>query len=192
MLRRRLLTHQLALDAIMTVARKKCSLDEALNSLSWNRSYFENIFQISQLLLKSELLQEHDLRLALDICLKKTLPILNVLVRRNSLSDLDANTVLSMHEQVVRGECTLEQAASRLRHDRASRGQDSRNLSEVNKPLRLGEILIAADLVTAADLIGAVEKGRSENVRFGQILIREFSLSEDVLQHALFCPRADQ
>ncbi len=61
MLRRRWLTYKLAVEALTIVVDQKVSLEEALNKLHWNRAYFENVFQMSEMLLKSGLVSEKDL-----------------------------------------------------------------------------------------------------------------------------------
>jgi hypothetical protein len=184
MLRRKWLTYEIAVDALKIVMKEKCAVEAALYNLKWNRAYFENLFQISELILKSGLVGTADISLAQDVCLKDESPLLSVLVRRNTISDRVADEILSVHEKLLLKEVTFEQAVDLLRKG-AQPSELKEGMPEF-QPLRLGEILMAADLVTSVDLIAAIEKGRTEKKRFGAILVRDYGMNEDVLHRALF------
>ena len=156
-----------------------------MNKLNWNRTYFENVFQMSEMLLKSGLVSEKDLGLGQDVCLKNESPLLFVLVKRGTISDVQADKVLSLHQLLSQNLLSIVEATIELRRFVGAGAIAVEDDLAPRTHIRLGEILLAANLVSSADLIASIEKGRSEKGRFGAILVRDFGFAQERLNQAL-------
>jgi hypothetical protein len=137
---------------------------------------------------KADLINSEALSTAYDICFRDETPLLVVLMQRGTITDLLAEQILSMQGRILNGELSLDDAAVKLKSNGHSASDSSGEASNELKPrvLRLGEILMAAELVTSTELVAAVEVARVEKVPFGKLLIRDTSLSEHVLEQAAF------
>ncbi len=117
--------------------------------------------------------------------MKNESPLLSVLVRRGTISDVQADKVLSLHELIVQNELTVAEATRELRQYLGDETVAPFEDAPPRAQIRLGEILLAASMVSSSDLIAAIEKGRAERLRFGEVLVRDFGFSQERLNQAL-------
>ncbi len=196
-MKERLLPSQLAISAVRLVNQINVPIEGALDKLGWDRAYYENIRQISELLVKSETIDEQAKSLAYELCFDNRLPFLAALVQRQALSGPTADYALTLQHTILRGELSFNDAVELLRKhnhqdDEAVRGERLRGLSAREVPgalstkgIRLGELLVAARLITSVQLIAAVEKGRTRGQLVGEVLVEDGALSEEALERTL-------
>jgi len=196
-MKERLMPRQLAISAVQLVSQINVPIEEALSKLGWDRAYYENIRQMSELLLKSALIDESAKALAYELCFDNRLPFLAALVQRQAVTGAHADYALTLQHLILRGSISFDRAVELLKKhkksDAASIGSKDDSAAEeatlpefpVPKGIRLGELLVAAALVTSVQLIAAVEKGRIRGQLVGEILVDDGALSADALEHAL-------
>jgi hypothetical protein len=194
----RLLPAQLAVSAVRLVNQINVPIEEALNKLGWDRAYYENISQMSELLVKSETIDEQAKAVAYELCFDNRLPFLAALMQRQALSGPTADYALTLQHAILRGELSFNDAVELLRKhnhkdDETVKGARFRSQSRPldvpvtssTKGIRLGELLVAARLITSVQLIAAVEQGRTRGQLVGEVLVEEGALSPEALETAL-------
>ncbi len=190
----KLLTKPVALAAMKVLSEKSVPIEEALTTVGWDQPYHENIRQLRDLLLQSELVGEKQKTLALATCLPYQLPFLSALVQRNVLTTETADYVLSIQEKVLLNEMSFEEAIDLLSRCKKPDGKVAKPEAlrrpvtreiETFKGSRLGELLVASTIVTPLQLISAVEEGRRKGKLTGEVLISQGSLTEVDLKRVL-------
>ncbi len=189
----KLLPKPLAFSAMKLVSQTQCPIEDALVQVDWDYAYYENIRQLRDLLLQSELISDKQKTQAFATCLSFQLPFLSVLVQRQVMTADTADYVLSIQEMILQDLMSFEEAVDLLSRCKKPDGSLARP-EAAKKPVtreiefkegRLGELLVASTIITPLQLISAVEEGRRKGILFGEMLVLQGSLSEVDLKRAL-------
>lgn len=190
----KLLTRPVALAAMKVLSEQSVPIEQALTAVGWDHSYHENIRQLRDLLIPSDLVSDKQKTLALATCLPYQLPFLSALVQRNVLTADTADYVLTIQEKVLLNEMSHEEAIDLLSRCKKPDGKVAKPEAlrrpvtreiETFKGSRLGELLVASTIVTPLQLISAVEEGRRRGKLTGEVLISQGSLTEVDLKRVL-------
>ncbi len=190
----KLLTKPIALAAMKVLSEQSVPIEEALTAVGWDHAYHENIRQLRDLLIPSDLVSDKQKTLALATCLPYQLPFLSALVQRNVITAGTADYVLSIQEKVLLNEMSFEEAIDLLSRCKKPDGKVAKPEAlrrpvtreiETFKGSRLGELLVASTIVTPLQLISAVEEGRRKGKLTGEVLISQGSLTEIDLKRVL-------
>ncbi|CAN5270571.1 hypothetical protein BH10CYA1_BH10CYA1_36690 [soil metagenome] len=190
----KLLTKPIALAAMKVLSERTVPIEEALTAVGWDHAYHDNIRQLRDLLLPSDLVSKKEISLALATCLPYQMPFLSALVQRNVLTADTADYLLSIQEKVLLNDMSFEEAIDLLSRCKKPDGKVAKPEAlrrpvtreiETFKGSRLGELLVASTIVTPLQLISAVEEGRRRGKLTGEVLISQGSLSEVDLKRVL-------
>lgn len=185
-MRQELLPLQLALEALKVIKRDNISLENALEILRWDRLYYENFCSLSDILIRSGLITAADRDLAHDVCFERRLPFVATLVQRRALTDVMADYVLTVHAMMREGSINFDRAVELLTVQKPLGGRTTQEMEiPVTKGVRIGELLVAAQLITSVQLISGVERARLLDKRIGEVLVEEGTLPVGALNMAL-------
>ena len=192
LLQENLVDPQVAAKAVYKAVVEGISLEKSLDMLGWRTDIHLVVGRLSQLLVESGVVEEEDLRNAIEASYASGLPLGRVLVLRQVVPEAVAYAALTAQVLVREGKISAEQAINALKLSAQKRKSIEESLSELKylpptrqDPIRLGELLIAAELVSEIDLLTAVEKGMSEGTPIGQILHNHGFLTQELLDKAL-------
>jgi hypothetical protein len=189
----RLLPKLQAFSAVKLVSETQCTIEDALVKVEWDYAYYENIRQLRDLLLQSELISDKQKTQAFATCLGFQLPFLSVLVQRQVMTADTADYVLSIQQMVLQDGMSFEEAVDLLSRCKKPDGSLARP-EAAKKPVtreikfkggRLGELLVASTIITPLQLIAGVEEGRRKGKLTGEALVMQGSLTEVDLKRAL-------
>ena len=187
-----LISVELATDVIFKSVVEETSLEEAFRRLGITPDFHLVTARLTQILRESEVVSETDLNSAIEASLSSGLPLGRVLVIRNVVPESVAYAALSAQIYIKDGKITSQQAIDALKISAEKRISMDLALKELGflpsmriEPIRLGELLVAADLVSEIDLLSAVEKRLGADLPIGQILLRYNLISEYLLKNAL-------
>ncbi|MCA9805752.1 MAG: hypothetical protein KC777_27460 [Cyanobacteria bacterium HKST-UBA02] len=186
----------ISVDQLASVIRKsvheKISLEEAFEQLGLKTDAHLVTARLSQILSEAGMVTGSDLEKALEASLTSGLPLGRVLVVRSVLPDAVAYAALTAQVLIREGKITAEQAITALKLSQKNRTTIESALREIgalsaarSEPIRLGEILIAAELVGEIDLLSAVEKGMGQQMPIGQVLLQHGLITPGLLNRAL-------
>ena len=120
------------------------------------------------------------------------LPLGRVLVVRRVVPEAHAYAALTAQVLIREGRITAEQAIEGLKlayRDHTTIEEALSNMGALaltrSDPIRLGELLISAGLVSEIDLLSAVEKGMATEMPIGQLLLKQGLLPQQILDRAL-------
>lgn len=188
----KLISADLAANAINKAVTQKMSLEEAFDQLGWRTDTHIVTGRLSQILTESEIVSEADLINAKEASFASGLPLGRVLVLRQVVPEALAYSALTAQVLIREGKITAEQGIAALKLTAAKRQTLDEALTNIGalpaarqEPIRLGELLIAAGLVSEIDLLSAVEKGMSDETPIGQVLLNHGLLQPHVLEKAL-------
>lgn len=187
-----LISVDLATDVIFKSVVEEISLEEAFEKLGITPDFHLVSARLSQILRESKVINEQDLDSAIEASLSSGLPLGRVLVIRNVVPEAIAYAALSAQMYIKEGKITSQKAIEALRLTVQKQLSLDSALKELGymptsrmEPFRLGELLVAADLVSEIDLLSAVEKRLGEDLPIGQILLRHNLITNGLLQKAL-------
>jgi hypothetical protein len=190
----KLLTRPIAFNAMKILSEQGCAIELALTRAGWDYPYFENIRQLRDLLIQSQLITEQQKTHAFATCFNFQLPFLSALAQRNVLTPEAADYVLSLQEKILLSELSFEEAVDLLSRCKKPDGKVAKP-DATRKPVtreietfkggRLGELLVASTIITPIQLIAAVEESRRKGKLTGEILVSQGSLTEVDLKRVL-------
>lgn len=187
-----LITVELAIDVIFKSVVEEVSLEEAFRRLGVTPDFHLVTARLSQILRESQVVPEADLDTALEATYSSGLPLGRVLVIRKVIPEAVAYAALSAQIYIREGRITSQQAIEGLRLASEKMIPLEQALQQLRfipytrlEPLRLGELLVAADLVSEIDLLSAVEKRLGTDLPIGQILLRHNLITPGLLRKAL-------
>lgn len=192
LIRDKFLTVDLATLALKKVKETGLPLDLALKEVGWRSEYFDFTNKLGQLLVDSEIVSVEMLDESLQTCFSTGLPLGRILVLKGVLNELLAYAALTAQVLVRDGKVTRDQAIDALKS--ASRRKLTLEESlefhgylriQPSNTIRLGELLVLAELVTEIDLVSAVEKGLIDEQPIGQVLVQSKLISYSTLVEAL-------
>lgn len=187
-----LIAQDMAIDAVRKSVEERINLEEALERLGWKTDYKLIVGRLCQLLTDSGTVSEADISNAVEASAASGLPLGRVLVVRRVVPEALVYAALTGQVLIKEGRITAEQAIAGLKL--ATKQQSSMELAlsqlgalpmERKDPIRLGELLSAAGMVSEIDLLSAVEKGMGHEVPIGQVLLKHGLLPQHVLDKAL-------
>lgn len=192
LIRENLLHLDLAIEALKLVGQNNVSLDEALSKLGWRSEYYETTNKLGDLLIEAGFLEKKDLKAALEDCYTSGMPLGRVLVLRGVVNEMHTYAALTAQVLIREGKITRTQAIEGLRMValRNLTLEESLKTEGVEfhvrtQTIRLGELLMLADMVSEIDLLSAVERGMLDEEPIGQILVRVGLITEGALEQAL-------
>ncbi len=187
-----LIVLDMAIDAVRKSVEERVNLEESLERLGWKTDYRLIVGRLCQLLTDSGTVSEADINNAVEASTASGLPLGRVLVVRRVVPEALVYAALTGQVLIKEGRITAEQAIAGLKL--ATKQQSSMELAlsqlgalpmERKDPIRLGELLSAAGMVSEIDLLSAVEKGMGHDVPIGQVLLKHGLLPQHVLDKAL-------
>ncbi|MBX3137912.1 hypothetical protein KF707_16925 [Candidatus Obscuribacterales bacterium] len=187
-----LIVLDMAIDAVRKSVEERINLEESLERLGWKTDYRLIVGRLCQLLTDSGTVSEADINNAVEASTASGLPLGRVLVVRRVVPEALVYAALTGQVLIKEGRITAEQAIAGLKL--ATKQQSSMELAlsqlgalpmERKDPIRLGELLSAAGMVSEIDLLSAVEKGMGHDVPIGQVLLKHGLLPQHVLDKAL-------
>lgn len=187
-----LIVLDMAIDAVRKSVEERINLEESLERLGWKTDYRLIVGRLCQLLTDSGTVSEADINNAVEASAASGLPLGRVLVVRRVVPEALVYAALTGQVLIKEGRITAEQAIAGLKL--ATKQQSSMELAlsqlgalpmERKDPIRLGELLSAAGIVSEIDLLSAVEKGMGHDVPIGQVLLKHGLLPQHVLDKAL-------
>ncbi|MGD9684335.1 MAG: hypothetical protein AB7W16_24490 [Candidatus Obscuribacterales bacterium] len=192
LIRENLLHLDLALSALKLVGQYNVTLDEALKRLGWRSEYYETTNRLGDLLVDAGLVEVSVVNDCLDDCFASGLPLGRVLVMKGAVNEMLTYAALTAQILIRENHINRDQAieALKLAARRKMTIEESLNLSGIaivskTHAIRLGELLILADLVSEIDLLSAVERGLLDEQPIGQVLVRVGLITENTLKQAL-------
>lgn len=187
-----LIVLDMAIDAVRKSVEERINLEESLERLGWKTDYRLIVGRLCQILTDSGTVSEADINNAVEASAASGLPLGRVLVVRRVVPEALVYAALTGQVLIKEGRITAEQAIAGLKL--ATKQQSSMELAlsqlgalpmERKDPIRLGELLSAAGMVSEIDLLSAVEKGMGHDVPIGQVLLKHGLLPQHVLDKAL-------
>lgn len=192
LIRENFLHVDLAVDALTLVGQNQVSLDDALKHLGWRSEYYETTNKLGDLLIESGILKEEDLKVCLEDCYTTGMPLGRVLVLNGVVNEMHTYAALTAQVLIREGKITRSQAIEGLMMVSQSNltleetlELDGVEITIRHRTIRLGELLLSADLVSEIDLLSAVERGMIDEQPIGQVLVRVGLITEGALNQAL-------
>ncbi len=191
LVRENLLPIDLAINSLKLAREKRLTFDEALAQLGWRSEYYETTNRLGDLLVEAGSIVREDLEEALDACFTSGLPLGRVLVLRGKVNEMLTYAALTAQVLLREGNITREQAVEGLRivaqrKITLEESLDQQGLScRRGHTIRLGELLMLANLVSEIDLLSAVERGMLDDQPIGQVMVRVGLITEQMLEQAL-------
>lgn len=192
LIRDNFLTVDMAVKALQSVAKNDITLDEALSNLGWRSEYFELTNKLGHLLRDAELVHPDIIDEALQTCFTTGLPLGRILVLKGVIADALANAAVSSQILIRDKKIDREQAVAALksaaeRHTSIEESLDFHGFlqQKTSKTVRLGELLVLAEIVSEIDLLSSVEKGLVDDIPIGQVLVDSRLITQATLEQAL-------
>ena len=195
LIRDSLLSMDLAVQALRIVVRENFSLEQALKIVGWAPESFIQENRLGQLLVSSGIITQHQLEEALRIFFATGLPLARVLVLKGWMTNLVAYAALTSQQLLRDDKLTREQALHAVRSAASSKAVvDSDQINEYlqfvpSTNVRVGELLVAARMVSEEDLVSAVESSLDKGEVLGEVLVHRGLISPDSLERALEAQR---
>ncbi len=181
-----------AIKGLQATKRRRISLEESLIDQGFYKPPIRQTVKLGELFVLSGLVTENDLMGALELGLTREMPIGQVLVECGYISREVLHTALKFQEMVINNTLTALQAAEALRQvstRRVSMAQAVAELgllkNEQNEPIKLGELLKAAGIVTEDDIKNAIEASARNSALIGKILLVTGHINEQTLHASL-------
>jgi signal transduction histidine kinase len=187
-----LIVQDMAVEAVSKAISERINLEEALEQLGWRTDYRIVVGRLCQLLIESGSVSEADINNAVEASAASGLPLGRVLVVRRVVPETLVYAALTGQVLIKEGKITSDQAIAGLKLATKDRIDIEVALTRLGAipatrtdPIRLGELLSAAGLVSEIDLLSAVEKGMGQEMPIGQVLFKHGLLPQHILDKAL-------
>ena len=180
-----------AIQALNYVATDHIPLDDALNKMGWSANAAQITNKLGEFLVDAGLVSAPDVQYALGRCQEIGLPLGRVLVVTGYLTEEMLTNALNAQVLVRDRKITREQANQGLRAALERQISLEQSLEETQgqflgqTTVRLGELLMGANLIDEANLMSAVEIGLVKEQLIGQVLRDLGMISLEVLTAAL-------
>jgi hypothetical protein len=195
LIRDSLLSIDLAIQALRIVVRESFNLEQALKIVGWQPEAFTRENRLGQLLLAAGVISQSQLDEVLRIFYTTGLPLARVLVRKGAISNLVAYSALTSQQMLREEKLTRDQAVEAVRAASTSNARIEEDyvtgylrLSPTNN-LRLGELLILAQLISEDALIRSVDSALLKGSTLGEMLIANGLVQQDTMERALEAQR---
>lgn len=184
-----------ALEALKNSNEKNISLDDALSGLGWKDKNNQSTNKLGELLIESGMVTQQQLEAGLQQCQNSGMPLGRVLVSFGSMSEQLLSAALNAQILIRDGKIGRDQAIAGLKACRERQITIEQSLTESGLQLptlesvRLGELLVMANLLDQDKLMSAVELGLVEEKPIGQVLVELGCVTDTLLQAALTVQR---
>lgn len=195
LIRDSLLSVDLAVQALRIVVREGFNLEQALRIVGWQPDTFASENRLGQLLLAAGVIQQEELEEALKVFYTAGLPLARVLVLRGSITNIVAYAALSSQQLLRENKLTRDQAVQCVRAAAQSRATIEDNYvngylrMQPSNNVRLGELLVLANMATELDVMQAVEWAIKRGETLGEVLVAHGTVHEDEIKRALEAQR---
>jgi len=168
------------------------TIEEAFAAVGVEKSEVDSSVPLGELFVKAGLLTTDQVEFAVEQCKSTGLPIGRLLLLSGLISETSLTAALNAQVLVRDTRITKQQAIEGLKG--AKRRQISIESSlaekgvyaqESTQPLRLGELLVQANIISLGDVMNAIEIGLIQDKPIGQILLELDRLDDALLQYAL-------
>jgi hypothetical protein len=181
-----------AIEALCLMSRSELSFEECLNEVGWARAVDATTNKLGELLFAAEIITKDQMETAIRTSQATGLPLGRVLVSLGAITDETLTTALNTQvmvrdkkidrEQGIRGLNAAHQRRLALEVALAEKGFYR---GPLNQTMRLGELLVMAQLVPAIEVMIALELGLVHLQPIGRILVDNNFISEQTLDAAL-------
>jgi hypothetical protein len=180
----------IAIQALKQLFQFSTSFDEALAAAGWNAPEDTESNKLGELLLAAEIVPQHQLESAMQTSIATGLPLGRLLVSLGTLSDEVLASALNAQTLIRSGNVPREQAVQGLKsaHNRRKplEAKDQGiHLGPHRPSIRLGELLVAAQLVTDEDVRASLELSLVKQKSLGEMLIEQKVIALELLDSAL-------
>jgi len=187
MLRDRLLELNQAKQAVGIVHRKRWSFSDALISLGVDASATKGT-RLGELLRDAEKLDARQLDLGLTVSDHAGLPLGQVLVLLNKISEDKVRITLAMQRELRANNLERKDVLKRLKTDNGA-GATAHSLPAIDpaglNKIKLGELFICAEVITDHEIEQALASGKDGHQMLGEVLLEKKWITHDILTAAL-------
>jgi len=181
-----------AVAALTLLSDAEISFDEALKKVGWKQTEDKESNKLGELLIASEIVPHENLETAMRTSQATGLPLGRLLVSLGTISDELLATALNAQTFIRNSKLTRSQAIGGLKAAHQRRMPIEMSLSEQGyyrsphrTAIRLGELLIGADLVSELAMIDGLQKALIEHKYIGQVLVESGLIDNELLHSAL-------
>ncbi len=179
-----------AIAALQLCAKENISLDDALGKQGWKDKTNSATNKLGGLLTEAGLITQEQLEQGLNQCQMSGLPLGRVLVAMGFMSEsllaAALNAQILIRDNKIQRELAIQ--GVRACHERQISIEQSLSgvlQMPVQDTVRLGELLVLANLLNQDNLMQAVELGLTESKPIGQVLVEHKMVTEPALEAAL-------
>ncbi|HEY9678472.1 MAG TPA: hypothetical protein V6C76_10715 [Drouetiella sp.] len=187
-----ILPYAAAIDALCLMSRGDLSFEDSLKELGWAAPDDATTNKLGELLLEAGIVSNEQMETAIRTCKETGLPLGRVLVSLKAITDETLTTALNAQVMVRDNEVDREQAIQGLRGAHQKQLELEIALAEggvyrnPNRPtIKLGELLERAELVSAENIMNALENGLERKLPLGKVLMDRKLISPATLDAAL-------
>lgn len=192
MIRDQIISLETGTKALCVCSAARITFDEAMQQLGLLRTEAPTN-RLGELLIVTELITEEQLADALAASQHLGLPLGRILVLKGIMSEMQVESALEAQVLLRDGRISRLQALEALRTMRMCGTNIRESLAKLGcekalqptNTIRLGELVVMADVVSESDLLTALEIGLMENMLLGQVLIEFGFIDDDALDAAL-------
>ncbi len=197
LVRDHLISEEDAVAALKLVASDSIDLNAALKKLGIESEFFDHANKLGEILISAGAIDKAVLEQALNASYTTGLQLARVLALRGLVREQTAFVAL-VSQSLLRDQLlTREQALNAIQTVMAAKSDNGKSASNrgvliaatmtarKSSSMRLGELLLLSGLVIQSDLLSALDKGISEEVPLGRMLVRMKLLSDVELNQAL-------
>lgn len=188
----KLLEVNMAIEALKTIAVNNIDCDHALKMHGFQVMKTLPTARLGEILVESEITTSDKLTEALATSKDTGLPLGRIMVLTQKLSEELLTAALTTQVLIRDGKVSREQAIQGLKAARRRRVNIEQSLSEqgVYNPsgrpwVKLGELLVMANLVAETDLMTALELSLVKEIALGEVLVQTGYITLAVLEAAL-------
>lgn len=192
LIREKLLESDAALQLLSKVRQSGKSFVDCLLESSYRVEALDFGIALGRLLIDAGAISEEALREALDTSIVSGLPLARVLILHRDLSEQTAYAGLTAMLLVKEGHIARGEAvgALKLSHMHGENIEEILEFGGFKKfrdgnIVRLGELLVLAELISEIDLLTCVERSLALAMPLGQVLVDEGIMAEELVQSAL-------
>lgn len=183
-----------AISALQICAKENLSLDDALGKQGWKDKTNASTNKLGGVLTEAGLITHEQLEQGLNQAQMSGLPLGRVLVAMGVMSEALLAAALNAQILIRDNKIQRELAIQGVRacHERQISIEQSLSgvlQAPVQDSVRLGELLVLANLLNQDNLMQAVELGLTESKPIGQVLIEHKMVTETALEAALSIQR---
>lgn len=174
------------------MSRSELTFEQCLNEIGWARAQDATTNKLGSMLLDAEIITKDQMESAIRTSEATGLPLGRVLVSLGSITDETLTTALNAQVMVRDSKIDREQAIRGLNAAFIRRQDLEITLAEngfyrgpLKNSIRLGEMLVLAEIVPAVEIMNALELGLMHLKPLGRTLVDTNQITEATLDAAL-------